>query len=74
MRRKSKHPSLIVLLTTTPRVPCSTFFSTPSDGGVELMSVMSEETSERSGVTLVRSEFVSELGEASETPLDLGIT
>lgn len=61
-------------LTTAPRVPFSMFFSTPGDGGAELMSVMSDVTSVRSEVmSEVMSELTSELCSDS-TPLDLGKT
>lgn len=60
--------------TTAPRVPCSMFFSTPGDGGAELMSVMSDVTSVRLEVmSEVMSELMSELCSDS-TPLGLGNT
>lgn len=52
-------------LMTTPRVPRSMSFSTPGDGGAELMSVTTDMTSVRSEVM---SKLTSELGSDS-TPL-----
>lgn len=65
-------PSIVLScpLTTTPRVPCSMFFSTPGDGGAEPMSVTIDVTSVRSEVM---SELMSELGSDS-TPLVFGNT
>ena len=61
-------------LKTSPRIPCSMFFSTLGDGGAELMSVMSDVTSVMSEViSEVISELMSELGSDS-TPLGLGNT